>query len=267
MVWEHNVSVIAMLTREFENGNCKCSGYWPSNSSTYGPFLITQTNITENSHQVLHRSFQIVHIQSEASRTVEHFQYTGWPDHGLPESPEAFIYLVDALWASNVTKGPLVVHCSAGIGRTGTLCCVDIVTHLLQTQYKDNLNGQPPEFFRQLVFNTVLELRKQRVGMVQTREQYYYCYLAVLAMNSPSFRKLLIKRKKKFDEQQAEAAREAALMQAQAMEEAMMRIEGGGRGARDDDGDGDGRQQTSENFDDDVQQLLNPDPDQPIIDF
>jgi protein tyrosine phosphatase len=221
MIWEHDVSVIAMLTREVENGHIKCAYYWPTESGIFGNLRVSQIRFTEDVKQVLHRTFTVTNIHTEESRVVQHFQYTGWPDHGLPESPEAFIFLVGAISTSNVTKGPIVVHCSAGIGRTGTLCCVDIITTLLQKSFKDGLNGHPPEFFSKLIFNTILELRKQRAGMVQTREQYYFCYLAVLAMNNPSFRNALLKKKQEIDEQQAiaEAAAREAAREAEAKED------------------------------------------------
>jgi len=217
MVWEHRVSIIAMLTREYENGNVKCASYWPASTTDYGIINVTQIKMVEEVKQVLHRSFQLTNLKTGHSRIVQHFQYTGWPDHGLPESPEAFIHLVTSISMPSDPPSPVVVHCSAGIGRTGTLCCVDIITQQLQRDYKDGLADKSVEFFQNLVFNTVLELRKQRAGMVQTKEQYYFCYLAVLALNCPPFRKALIKKKQELDELAEAQAREAAL-QAEAKE-------------------------------------------------
>jgi len=105
-----------------------------------------------------------------------HFQYTGWPDHGLPPSTKHFVQLLECVDNAVVERsGPIGVHCSAGIGRTGTFCTVHINVHILREHFKTNFRPPPLN-----VVNTILLLRKQRPGMVQTKEQFLFCYRAIL---------------------------------------------------------------------------------------
>lgn len=179
MVWETTSNVVVMLTKEMENDRLKCARYWPQqegNAFTFDDITVKLIKETGSFNgRLVHRELEI--FTDTERRPVSHFQYMDWPDHGLPESAEAFIdvlHSVDKIRTAK--KAPIVVHCSAGIGRTGTFCAVHSTLEKLDLLRKENPNESP--MFN--VLKTVLRLREQRVGMVQTKEQYVFCYKALL---------------------------------------------------------------------------------------
>lgn len=119
-------------------------------------------------------------------RLVSHFQYREWPDHGLPASPSGFLRLVQLVCEVD-TGTPIIVHCSAGIGRTGTFCTVHSIICMMTKLLAES--GQLPPIN---IVRTVLNFRDQRPGMVQNKEQYMFCYLSILQ----EFAKLNKNRKK-----------------------------------------------------------------------
>jgi len=111
----------------------------------------------------------------EKKREILQYQYVEWPDHGLPFVSATFLGLCETVNEFNPPNSPIVVHCSAGIGRTGTFCTVHTILEKLKEDMKDNPTKEP--CFS--VLETVLWMRDQRPGMVQTKEQYMFCYLAI----------------------------------------------------------------------------------------
>jgi len=182
MIWDNQVPVIVMLTKEDVFGEAKCVKYWPSASKTaqYGPFRVVIQNVQRDLDHIIHRRFLITNtnnrLSNQESRTVDHFQYVGWPDHGVPKTIGPFVHLIQAISGS-----PVVVHCSAGIGRTGTFCCIDILAKKIKRDYP---KGAEPTQIENLVFDTVLDLRRQRSGMVQTQEQFHFCFVALVSLLS-----------------------------------------------------------------------------------
>jgi len=180
MVWETESNVIAMLTREMENEILKCAHYWPyekGNSFTFDDLRVTLVEESKTfNERLVHRRMFLEYFPTGETREVMHFQYVDWPDHGLPESAEAFREVLHNVEKVRRNKTPIIVHCSAGIGRTGTFCAVHSTLEKLSQQKKEKPD-EPPEFN---LLNTVLSLRAQRVGMVQTKEQYMFCYKALL---------------------------------------------------------------------------------------
>jgi len=179
MVWEQNSSIVVMLTKEVENGKLKCDRYWPEMNEplTVGYFKITMSDAEEVQKAELHeRKLTITNQKTGQSRPILQLQYTAWPDHLLPTSTTAFLSLLDDAYKFNNTEGPLVVHCSAGIGRTGTFCTV----HSTIERFKLDLKEKPNEDPKLSVVKAVLAARAQRPGMVQTKEQYMFVYLAIL---------------------------------------------------------------------------------------
>jgi len=210
MIWEHRVYVIVMLTKEEENGTAKCNCYWPNDLEvTWGNITVKHLETTEDTKQLIQRKFSVKNIRLDEVRIVHMLQCVTWPDHGLPESPEVFVRLLETVDVINSppTHGPIVVHCSAGIGRSGTFCCVHSLSHTLRENYPEKVPPEMKAEIEQLVSNTVLRLRKQRAGMVQTREQYYFCYVAVLAACDPKFRRSLLRKEAQREAKRLEEAR------------------------------------------------------------
>jgi len=176
MIWELNTVVIIMLTRELENGRLKCDRYWPDLDCPMiaGYFKIGLVEYKETP-ELTTRILELTNFESNEKRKVTQFQYTAWPDHGLPVSTTAFLDLAHSADDANFTNGPMVVHCSAGIGRSGTFCTV----HSTIEKFKLDLEKHPDEEPHFNLVNTVLYMRDQRPGMVQTKDQYMFCYLAI----------------------------------------------------------------------------------------
>ncbi|EGG20960.1 protein tyrosine phosphatase [Cavenderia fasciculata] len=171
MVWECKSNVIVMLTREEENSKKKCDRYWvDQDSHDYGHIrLIYETHIALQ--DMIQRIFTLVNLKTNEKRKLVHFQYISWPDHGTPVSIKGFLNLIQAVEKEDKT-GPIIVHCSAGIGRSGTFC----VIHSVVTNYKNELKN---EQYTLNIPKIITNFRTQRPGMVQTKEQYRFCYSAI----------------------------------------------------------------------------------------
>jgi protein tyrosine phosphatase len=187
MIWEAKVPVIVMLTKEDGIGEPpKCVKYWPSHGMTgkYGYIRVEETSKSDSGFcdpSIICRAFKVTHTGGPTPaepRIVHHYQYLGWPDHGVPKNTGPFLHLIQAISGLE----PVLVHCSAGVGRTGTFCCVDILSKQLKSEYPTGKAKRAD--IEDLVFNTVLDLRKQRPGMVQTQEQYEFCFKALVSLLS-----------------------------------------------------------------------------------
>uniref|UniRef100_A0A8C4PZI2 protein-tyrosine-phosphatase n=2 Tax=Eptatretus burgeri TaxID=7764 RepID=A0A8C4PZI2_EPTBU len=174
MVWEQQVSMIIMLTKCKERLKVKCEPYWPEGKAMekYADFAVTLLSEIQQSNWIV-RSF-IISYQDEGEREVRHFQYLAWPDKGTPINSHVS-GLVELLkktrLAAQLTNRPILVHCSAGVGRTGTFIALDQVLSDLESG-SDNID------FMALV----AELRWYRTGMVQTEEQYAFIHTCTLEM-------------------------------------------------------------------------------------
>ncbi|CAF0720499.1 unnamed protein product [Brachionus calyciflorus] len=186
MVWQETVLVIAMTTKVIEQRKLKCAQYWPLDKDE-----VLQTNLFEIKNEDVEdlddyrvTKLTIKHLSSGKSRTIAHCQFLSWPDHGVPKTATQildFINLVrknqefylkelntDSKWTGHPLGPPICVHCSAGIGRTGTFCAIDISLNRLNDCKTVN------------IIDTVNKIRSQRAQSVQMRDQYVFCYLAVL---------------------------------------------------------------------------------------
>ncbi|XP_041942524.1 receptor-type tyrosine-protein phosphatase S-like isoform X12 [Alosa sapidissima] len=171
MLWEHNSTIVVMLTKLREMGREKCHQYWPAERSARYQYFVVDPMAEYNMPQYILREFKVTDARDGQSRTVRQFQFTDWPEQGVPKSGEGFI---DFIGQVHKTKeqfgqdGPITVHCSAGVGRTGVFITLSIV--LERMRYEGVVD----------IFQTVKMLRTQRPAMVQTEDQYQFCYRAAL---------------------------------------------------------------------------------------
>ncbi|XP_073687768.1 receptor-type tyrosine-protein phosphatase eta-like [Garra rufa] len=166
MVWEKNVYTIVMLTRCNEMGRVKCEKYWPSGSNHYHNNSVETTSEIELESWTI-RDFKIKNVKTAETRYVRQFHFTAWPDHGVPETTEILIdfrHLVREHMDQYSRHSPTVVHCSAGVGRTGTFIAID---HLIFQIERDSMVD---------VYGIVNDMRMHRPLMVQTEEQYVYLH-------------------------------------------------------------------------------------------
>ncbi|CAL5228150.1 g11230 [Coccomyxa viridis] len=179
MVYKQRCAVIIMLTRATESGSVKkCAQYFPeelSQRGAYGGWRVECTSLQEVDSDVSRRDLVVTPPKGSGQPCqVVHFHYHAWPDHGVPSTTQPLRDLVSAVKQLEVQEaGPAVVHCSAGIGRTGTFCAVDIALQRLRSpDYSAAVSAAELK-------PVVAELRRQRCGMVQTPEQYHFCYQAI----------------------------------------------------------------------------------------
>ncbi|KAL0163195.1 hypothetical protein M9458_042591, partial [Cirrhinus mrigala] len=133
MVWEQKSNVIAMMTQEVEGGKVKCQRYWPDTPRS--PEMVDdrlQITLVKDQHldNFVIRLIEVKDIQTNEIQRVTHLNYTGWPDHGTPTQPEQLLTFISYMRHIH-QSGPIVTHCSAGIGRSGTLICIDVVLGLI----------------------------------------------------------------------------------------------------------------------------------------
>uniref|UniRef100_A0A3B3D762 Protein tyrosine phosphatase non-receptor type 13 n=1 Tax=Oryzias melastigma TaxID=30732 RepID=A0A3B3D762_ORYME len=170
MVWEQKSNVIAMMTQEVEGGKMKCQRYWPDTPRT--PVMVDdriQITLVRDQHldNFVIRLIDVKDIQTNEVQHVTHLNYTGWPDHGTPTQPEQLLTFISYM-RHVYRSGPIITHCSAGIGRSGTLICLDVVLGLISKDADFDIS------------DIVRNMRLQRHGMVQTEDQYIFCYQVIL---------------------------------------------------------------------------------------
>ncbi|EDQ91609.1 uncharacterized protein MONBRDRAFT_2175, partial [Monosiga brevicollis MX1] len=171
MVWEYRSEVVVMMTGIREGGRIKCHRYWPEHTEAPLDTQNFQISIasTENMKHYILTKLTLEHRASGATRAVSHFWFTNWPDHGVPHETWEVIDLVKAVRRARTDRAlPAVVHCSAGIGRTGTFLAVDMGIRSLNNPHRvvD-------------VFGDMIKLRTQRGGSIQTFVQYLFVHQAM----------------------------------------------------------------------------------------
>ncbi|XP_038078670.1 tyrosine-protein phosphatase non-receptor type 2-like isoform X2 [Patiria miniata] len=181
MIWEQKSKAVIMLNNIIEKGTRKCAQYYPVNHSNLQTIQCEQTDLQvsilrEDEHSFYTvRTLELKNRKTNESTEVLHLHYTRWPDFGVPKSPEAFLkFLHHVRQTGSLSEdvGPPVIHCSAGIGRSGTFCLVD--TCLVLIEKAGHLNGVS-------VKELLLEMRRCRMGLIQTHDQLRFSYLAILA--------------------------------------------------------------------------------------
>ncbi|KFV82223.1 Tyrosine-protein phosphatase non-receptor type 3 [Struthio camelus australis] len=169
VVWDHKLSLIIMLTTLTERGRTKCHQYWPDPPDVmeYGNFRVRcQSEDCTIAYVV--REMVITNVKTEQQHAVTHLQYVAWPDHGVPDDSMDFLEFVTCMRPKRVKNEPVLVHCSAGIGRTGVLVTMETAMCLIE-------RNQPV-----YPLDIVRKMRDQRAMMVQTSSQYKFVCEAIL---------------------------------------------------------------------------------------
>ncbi|RTG84006.1 receptor-type tyrosine-protein phosphatase delta, partial [Schistosoma bovis] len=157
MIWELNSNIVVMLTDLNERGRECCYPYWPTERSSRYQYYVVDPMVEYNMPNYTLREFKLTDARDGQARTLRQFQFTDWPEHGVPESCEAFI---DFLGQVHKTKeqfgqdGPITIHCSAGVGRTGVFLALSIVLERMRHEGIVDM------------FQTIRMLRTQRPGII-----------------------------------------------------------------------------------------------------
>ncbi|XP_071476634.1 receptor-type tyrosine-protein phosphatase alpha-like isoform X1 [Diadema antillarum] len=171
MIWEQNCSTIVMLTKCVEDGRDKCYQYWPSKGTMKcGKLLVTMDNVQQTAEYVI-RSLVLQEDGKDNQRSITQFHFLGWPDHGQPDYPSPMLCLIKRVrhLTSKINKrANIVVHCSAGVGRTGTYIVIDAMMDMMKREKKVD------------IYNFIYEIRQQRNTLVQSFIQYFFIHMALL---------------------------------------------------------------------------------------
>lgn len=183
MVWEQQTLVIVMTTRVIERDFTKCAQYWGpglGDEFSAGDFTVTTLEVNTNPDYTI-SMLLLTNDKTEETREVSHMLYTAWPDYGVPQSAKALLQFLSLVrqqqnkllvnrgdtWAGHPRGPPIVVHCSAGVGRTGTFCTLDICISRLEDTGTVDIRG------------TVEKIRAQRAYSIQMPDQYVFCHRAL----------------------------------------------------------------------------------------
>ena len=176
MVYENNSNVIVMLCNVMEGGNIKCENYWEKPQMK--KFSVEIQN-EEKSKMHTIRTLKLKIKEKNEERIINQIHFTAWPDHGIPDISDGKVFQdfceinqkVDEL---NNKNNPMIVHCSAGVGRTGTF----VSMYLLEKEINEQINAKK-EYIRFNIFNLVRKIKEMRMYMVQSEVQYEFIYAYV----------------------------------------------------------------------------------------
>ncbi|XP_053570868.1 tyrosine-protein phosphatase non-receptor type 2 [Bombina bombina] len=178
MVWQQKSKAIVMLNRIIEKDAVKCAQYWPTPEEEIRLFKETGLCVKLLSEEIKSyytvRLLQVQNINTAETREIQHFHYTTWPDFGVPDSPASFLnflFKVRDSGSLDAGYGPVVIHCSAGIGRSGTFSLVDTCLVLMEKR-KDPSSVD--------IKQVLLDMRSYRMGLIQTPGQLRFSYLAII---------------------------------------------------------------------------------------
>jgi len=184
MIWEKNVKLVIMTCETTEGQSKKCYYYWPKLSTSFSSNELTlnngykiealsEKNITDN---LTERNFSITNSNKE-KKEVTQLHFRKWPDHGVPDLVETFETfekindIISLHYETYKSESPVVVHCSAGVGRTGTVISIYQIFYIAKKHLEKNLNN-----FNLNIFNIARRLKEQRRYMIQTSIQYELVY-------------------------------------------------------------------------------------------
>ena len=176
MVDEQKCNVIVMLCNLEEAGREKCAKYWHKNMKKY---TIKVQKEKENNEIYVIRNLTLINNQTKEEKKIIQIHFKGWPDHGIPDKDDegilqAFMEM-NKIVDENKKDGPIIVHCSAGVGRTGTF----ISMYFLEKEIRNQLNNPKVNNIKINIFNIVRKLKEMRLYLVQSDLQYYYIYIFV----------------------------------------------------------------------------------------
>ncbi|XP_069572689.1 tyrosine-protein phosphatase non-receptor type 18 isoform X2 [Brachyistius frenatus] len=173
MIWQQDIKVIVMACREVEMGKRKCQCYWAAANQTasFGPFTVTNQGETRPNEDLVVRTLSVSFQQTVLS--VVQYQFLSWPDHDVPYETSGLLDLLEGVRRRRgADTSPIVIHCSAGCGRTGVICALDYIHDLLVTKISADFS----------IRKVVLEIRRQRPSAVQTKDQYRFIFTAAACM-------------------------------------------------------------------------------------
>ena len=173
MVWEHKCNVIVMLCNEKEGGREKCARYWDENKVKQFNKIRIEKEEKKNSYII--RIIKLFNKDEQKEKIVYQVHFIGWPDHGVPNTQDGKIFdiFIEIIELVDKFRGndPIVVHCSAGVGRTGTFISMYYLEKEIKRQIKDKY-----EKIQFNIFNLVRKLKEMRLYLVQTESQYRFIY-------------------------------------------------------------------------------------------
>eukprot|EP01135_Chromosphaera_perkinsii_P000643 Nk52_evm10s147 gene=Nk52_evmTU10s147 len=173
MVFQVKAPIVVMVANEEERGRIKCHRYWPSGtgeSETHDFITVTNVQMEKFPTYIIRNLEMENNATGEKWKTI-HLHFTGWPDHGVPKSTLSLLHFIRhcrSLMPDGKGVGPVVTHCSAGVGRTGTFICID--SNLQKMVQEGNCD----------IYGCTYEMREQRPYMIQTEDQYKFVYRALL---------------------------------------------------------------------------------------
>ncbi|XXG46683.1 hypothetical protein AAC387_Pa02g1466 [Persea americana] len=173
MIIQNRCPAIVMLTRLVDNYKVvKCDDYFQTDNGTreFGKICLTTKCVRRSAASLVLRDLEVKYKEpEEPPLSVLHIQYPEWPDHGVPGDTIALREVLKRIYHLPADLGPIVVHCSAGVGRSGAFCTIH---HTIQRVLTGDMSALD-------LVNTVTSFRSQRIGMVQTVEQFFFCYVAI----------------------------------------------------------------------------------------
>lgn len=184
MAWEQKSKAILMLNKLVEKKAVKCHKYWPEEIGPQYKMALSDVQLVveyvkyEEFDHFSIRTLLLTDTVAGETRTISQFHYTTWPDFGIPSSPNdflRFLKMVRDSGAMDKSVGPVIVHCSAGIGRSGTFCLVDSILTMIDRNQKSPDTAAPVS-----VSDVLSELRSYRMGLIQTPDQLFFSYRAII---------------------------------------------------------------------------------------
>ncbi|CAK9294540.1 unnamed protein product [Gordionus sp. m RMFG-2023] len=168
MIWQKRCSKIIMLTNLIEQGQNKCDKYWPDDVDIYGSIKVSRV-ITKTVADYTLCDFGLTNVETYETKIIRHFRFTAWPDHGVPANPTELLGFYHVIQQhQSALSGPIAIHCSAGVGRTGTYIALEAMIEMAREMGQIDIYG----FCK--------EMRQQRICMLQTPEQYTFLHEALV---------------------------------------------------------------------------------------